>query len=589
MASSVNITVEDTSPLISYQPASAWRESPADDPLALQSSASSFRTTSQPGATASLSFSGTGISIFGSTGPNHGQYSVSIDGGAQQVLSGSTATVVAQVPLFSASGLTSGDHTIVITNNGVNGQTGVFDIDFMAFEAALSPPVIIDDAAAGSGLSFIPEEDASWGLNNQPSFLDGTSHATLTPNARLVFNFNGAGVALYGSVSGAHSPYSITIDGKRSSFTPSATGSHSQALLFFGSNLTPGPHQVIMSNDALDGTQYMDFDFAQVYQAAVTNELPAPTPAAGVSVESNGSEGSDVNRAESNGSEDGVTTGVVNSGSRLSPVVIAGITFGALLGLCILVAGFVMLLKLRKRSSSSPSFNYPFGGMGGLGDRFKKAPAAERGDLPVAPAPAAQFYDDSTLTEKEKIPATQGRPNIPKIITDFSAPAPVPPVAKQQPVAAAISAKPSNVEVLMTHMRSPSASSAGSVAKPAVLLKSPPAHARTGSKSQIPARGPPVIISLAAAARNPAIMQTTSSDKPEAGKQVPRKAVPAMASTTPVVAPQRPPVRPPFIALEPDVQGPERPSRPQTQLMLSPAVPVATRTFGEGRSEGGRI
>jgi hypothetical protein len=513
MASTVNITVEDTSPLISYEPALAWTDSPQDDPLVPQSSASSLRTTSQPGATASLSFIGSGIWLFGSNGPQHGQYAVSIDDGPQLVFNGFAPTTTAQVPLLRAAGLAPGPHTVVITNLASVTQPSTLDIDFAVFEAQLSEPELVDDAQVGAAFQFIPE-DGSWINNPQPIFMGSTSKFTQTPNARMVFDFEGSGIALYGSVSQPHAPYSVSIDGTTRTFTPSASRVHARTLLFFDGSLAPGSHQIAMSNDGLDGSQYIDFDYAEIFQATQSGSGD-PAPAVVTSSPSVSDE------AQS------PTQGLPNSGKRFSPAVIAGISFGALFGLCIVLAILILLRKCRNRTRSS--LDYPFKGISGFADRFKKASLVERGE--------SQSKWQPPLSDKVMENTVSSRPAVPTIITNFSAPT------------------------------------------------ATPTFAASSGSNPVAARAAPVITSLAPAARNPAFISGAVITQ----QKVARKAVPTVAAPF-IQQPQRPPIRPPPIEYEPDVRGPDRPSRPQTQLMLSPAVPVATRTFGEGRNDGaGRI
>jgi hypothetical protein len=113
--------------------------------------ASSLHTTSQTGATATITFNGTysslflplpplisaigtGISIFGGNRPNYGTYTFSIDG--QTVANGnadSSDPLVNQL-LGSQSGLTNGQHTAVLTNTG---STTFIDIDWIQLQTRM--------------------------------------------------------------------------------------------------------------------------------------------------------------------------------------------------------------------------------------------------------------------------------------------------------------------------------------------------------------------------------------------------------------------------------------------------------------------
>lgn len=79
------------------------------------------------GSTAKLSFSGTGVQVFGEQYTDQGDIGVSIDGGAQQTVS----TVPADgqrhsnVVVYAAIGLAAGSHTIVVTK--LSGQYATLD------------------------------------------------------------------------------------------------------------------------------------------------------------------------------------------------------------------------------------------------------------------------------------------------------------------------------------------------------------------------------------------------------------------------------------------------------------------------------
>jgi len=108
-----NLTVEDSSPLISYSPAGSWIDTPAGDALAASYSGSSFHTTSTLGATATINFNGTGISIFGGHRPNYGTFSLVVD--EQLVTTGTAENTIASTHqlLGTISGLTNGPHTAI--------------------------------------------------------------------------------------------------------------------------------------------------------------------------------------------------------------------------------------------------------------------------------------------------------------------------------------------------------------------------------------------------------------------------------------------------------------------------------------------
>jgi hypothetical protein len=72
------------------------------------------------GASATFSFNGTGIWLFGAKRGNHGLYNITLDG-STTTLSGFAADPgIFQTPLFGQSHLKNTLHTITLTNAGAN-------------------------------------------------------------------------------------------------------------------------------------------------------------------------------------------------------------------------------------------------------------------------------------------------------------------------------------------------------------------------------------------------------------------------------------------------------------------------------------
>ena len=93
--------------------------------------------TTQSGATASFSFTGTKFAIVGTKDPNHGTFTVSIDGGAAQTIDTHDSVRTVPALLFESDTLEAREHNVVVTATGTvgidavaylnNGSTGMFD------------------------------------------------------------------------------------------------------------------------------------------------------------------------------------------------------------------------------------------------------------------------------------------------------------------------------------------------------------------------------------------------------------------------------------------------------------------------------
>ncbi|EJD03095.1 uncharacterized protein FOMMEDRAFT_156465 [Fomitiporia mediterranea MF3/22] len=122
-------------------------------------------------------------------------------------------------------------------------------------------------------ITYLPLE--SWHFNTQENdnystaYANGTATLTSTQGATATFTFNGTGVWLYGAKRPNHGTYSVLLDrvqkftglsGSRSDGLRdlNARGNEFQAVLWGISNLSPGPHEVVITNEE---AAYLDIDF----------------------------------------------------------------------------------------------------------------------------------------------------------------------------------------------------------------------------------------------------------------------------------------------------------------------------------------
>ncbi|KAG8770861.1 hypothetical protein FRC12_004012, partial [Ceratobasidium sp. 428] len=84
-------------------------------------------STNTYGAAASLTFEGSEMYLYGSTGPNYGQLKVQLDNQPALELNGTAPTLHTQTLLYTMSDLAAGEHQLVITNLGDN---QALDIDY---------------------------------------------------------------------------------------------------------------------------------------------------------------------------------------------------------------------------------------------------------------------------------------------------------------------------------------------------------------------------------------------------------------------------------------------------------------------------
>ncbi|TYJ57085.1 hypothetical protein B9479_002186 [Cryptococcus floricola] len=137
--------------------------------------------TSTDGAIMTVPFTGSSIQLVASLNSVHGNYSVSLDGAEAEVFNSNFFAAVYQVPIYTASGLDEGDHTVTVTNLGT-GTTAVLSFDY-AMVNSTSTPASSTSAVVASTLA---------------STAAGSDSSTSTPNLS-----NGAGETTSGSGTGA--------------------------------------------------------------------------------------------------------------------------------------------------------------------------------------------------------------------------------------------------------------------------------------------------------------------------------------------------------------------------------------------------
>jgi len=237
-----NISLEDSSPLIHYDPVSAWTDSPQN---ASSYSGSSFHSTTAHGASLSFSFNGTGVWLYGAHQPNYGAYNVSVDGKVVAQHDASSSSAAFQQVLGAVSDLEMGSHTVTLTNAGP-----ALDIDYVTFQTATSgsdqpSSKTLDDM--DSSLSF----GSQWEYGEHEGFWNNTIHYTEGSDAEVQFSFDGDAVAVYGTSAPSMGNYTVTLDGIDQQFNGGSDGSvellHAQTLLYFATGLNAESHNMVIT------------------------------------------------------------------------------------------------------------------------------------------------------------------------------------------------------------------------------------------------------------------------------------------------------------------------------------------------------
>ncbi|KAJ6569112.1 hypothetical protein B0H19DRAFT_1134643 [Mycena capillaripes] len=168
-----DVRVQDDAPAFVYDPPTAWAAF-KDNLQALPGFDGGGHGTVQSGATATFSFAGDRVGLYGSIGSQGGPYSVHIDNGSlststtKQTISDPNtplANYLAQQLLFYADGLGAGNHTVTVTSNLVSSGTQDLNLDYAVVDGTLNAGAIgplnasnPDQSASTSTTTLAPAE-----------------------------------------------------------------------------------------------------------------------------------------------------------------------------------------------------------------------------------------------------------------------------------------------------------------------------------------------------------------------------------------------------------------------------------------------
>lgn len=164
-------------------------------------SAQSAILTNAIGATATLSFTGTGITWIGPLDPYSGIAVVYLDG-VQSTVNTYGPTTLYQQPLFSVHGLAAGTHTLSIEVPHVRDEDTMGSwiwIDAFDIENGAG---IVGGVSAPAGK--IRQNNAAvtysgnWYLNTNPAMFDGSAALAMDANSSATVTFNGTGITWIG-------------------------------------------------------------------------------------------------------------------------------------------------------------------------------------------------------------------------------------------------------------------------------------------------------------------------------------------------------------------------------------------------------
>ncbi|WP_238008833.1 hypothetical protein KZZ52_44895 [Dactylosporangium sp. AC04546] len=200
------------------------------------------------GSTATLTFTGTGIVVYGEQNTDQGNIGISIDGGAQQTVSTVPTDGLrhANVSLYTRTGLSAGTHTIVVTK--LSGTYAVLD----GFAVVNTGPTTTRLDDTDSRIVY-----SGFSLQSGRTFgdLNGDIHFATANGSTATLTFTGTGIAVYGEQNTDQGNIGISIDGgaqQTVSTVPTDGLRHANVSLYTRTGLSAGTHTIVVTK--LSGT-----------------------------------------------------------------------------------------------------------------------------------------------------------------------------------------------------------------------------------------------------------------------------------------------------------------------------------------------
>ncbi|KAJ6482939.1 hypothetical protein C8R47DRAFT_578359 [Mycena vitilis] len=332
---STNFTIDNVNPLIQYSPPTAWTEGDkTGDPLASSySNGGTFTLCTTQGSSATFTFTGTQVYVFGAKRSNHGPYSITLDGVAT-LFDGNSANPVFG-PLFVSDVLPQKQHTVTLTNELTDANSPFLDLDFITWTTNVAnggQSKTLEDTAD----AFTYSPSTSWSTDLSSAQLTGFSgnngHVTLTAGASTSISFSGGYISVFGPVGPTISRYTVQIDGADGgTFNGTKAAYTPQVALYTASGLGAGAHTLqLISQPAVAG-QLLAIDYVQV--------LPSSTATSGNSSSSASASASASAAADKKSSSSSSSSGAAIGGA------IAGVAVLAILAFLI----FFMCRRKRRR------------------------------------------------------------------------------------------------------------------------------------------------------------------------------------------------------------------------------------------------
>ncbi|KAJ7636320.1 hypothetical protein FB45DRAFT_906381 [Roridomyces roridus] len=336
------VIVDDRDPRIQYSPSTGWKQGSHFEQYLTTTTVATGTAIDQ---TATFSFQGTSLAVYGTVTQGRSTMSFSLDQGVPSVFdaSFSSSGTVHHKLLFASGTLTDGQHTLVMTQT--SGTNSIF-LDYLLSNMTLS---------AGNTLFFDDSDtrlEYSPGWNVAPGseqYLQNTARSCGLDQCTVALDFEGNSLTVYGDfaeVNVTTTPpsfnASITVDDGPPTpiqfSVPFGKPQPTSNFAIYSTQLTPGSHRAVLTTHQTD-------QFLLDYFVAEVPAAPAvPTTSPSTSIQPTGS----ASGLPDTHSPSPSRSSLKDLGSSKVPVgAIVGIAVG---GLVFLIVLLVAMLLWRRRA-----------------------------------------------------------------------------------------------------------------------------------------------------------------------------------------------------------------------------------------------
>ncbi|HVK25704.1 MAG TPA: hypothetical protein VM677_30460 [Actinokineospora sp.] len=211
------------------------------------------------GSTATFSFTGTGIDLYGEKYTDQGNLGISIDGGTQETVSTVPADGLRKVNVvvYSKGNLAAGSHTVVVTK--LSGQYATLD-GFLPLQAAPVQHRIDDTSTAIAYSGYSAQSGRGFGDLNDNIHFASANGSTAT------YTFTGTGIKVFGEKYTDQGNLGVKIDGgtqETVSTVPADGVRQANVAVYTKTGLSAGSHTIVVTKlsgswSTLDGFEFID-------------------------------------------------------------------------------------------------------------------------------------------------------------------------------------------------------------------------------------------------------------------------------------------------------------------------------------------